>query len=82
MLVVASDFQFPDYLLHKENRNFPGGPVVKNHLCSAGDTGSIPSRGTNITHASEKLSLSAKTTEPACHNWRVCGLQQRPSAAK
>ena len=68
MVVVASDFQFPDYLLHKKNRNVPGGPVVKNPPCSAGDTGLIPSRGTNIAHASKKLSLSAKTTEPTRHN--------------
>ena len=32
-------------------RDFPGGPVVKNTSCNAGDKGSIPGRGTKIPHA-------------------------------
>ena len=31
--------------------DFPGGPVVKNLPSNAGDTGSIPGRGTKIPHA-------------------------------
>ena len=29
----------------KEGRGFPGGPVVKNLFCNAGDEGSIPGLG-------------------------------------
>ena len=29
------------------NGDFPGGPVVKNLPCNAGDAGLIPGRGTN-----------------------------------
>ena len=38
-------------------RDFPGGPVVKNPPCNAGDEGSIPGRGTKIPYASGQLSL-------------------------
>ena len=33
------------------NGDFPGGPVVKNPPCNAGDAGSIPGQGTKIPHA-------------------------------
>ena len=46
------------------NRDFPGGPVVKNPPSSAGDAGSIPGRGTKISHATGQLSPSTATTEP------------------
>ena len=45
----------------KAVRNFPGGPVVKNPSCNAGDTGSIPGRGTKIPHAAGHA--------PMCHNY-------------
>ena len=45
------------------NREFPGGPVVKNLLSNAGNTGSIPGQGTKIPHATGQLSLCATTTE-------------------
>ena len=32
-------------ILKMENRDFPGGPVVKNLSYNAGDTGSIPGLG-------------------------------------
>ena len=50
----------------KENtyRDFPGGPVVKNPLCNAVDTASIPGQGTKIPHASGSLSLNNATSEP------------------
>ena len=35
---------------------FPGGPVVKNLPCNAGDAGSIPGWGTKIPHSAEHLS--------------------------
>ena len=44
--------------------DIPGGPVVKNPLCNAEDSGSIPGRGAKFSHSIEKLSLHAVTTEP------------------
>ena len=32
-------------------RDFPGGPMVKNLPCNAGDAGLIPGQGTKIPHA-------------------------------
>ena len=32
-------------------RNFPGGPVVSNPPFNAGNVGSIPGRGSRISHA-------------------------------
>ena len=46
-------------------KDFPGGPVVKNLPCNAGDLGSIPGRETKILHAKEQLSFCAKIPEPA-----------------
>ena len=46
-------------------RDFPGGPVVKNPPCNAGDAGLIPGQGTKISHAAGQLSLHATTTELA-----------------
>ena len=31
-------------------QDFPGGPVIKNPPCKAGETGSIPDQGTMIPH--------------------------------
>ena len=42
----------------------PGGPVIKNLSCSAGDMGSIPGQGIRILHALGKLGPRAATTEP------------------
>ena len=42
--------------------DFPGGPVVKNLPCNAGDAGSTPGPGTKIPCAMEQL--CATTTEP------------------
>ena len=36
-------------------RNFPGGPVVKNLHCNAGDMGSVTGWGTKIPLAMEQL---------------------------
>ena len=41
----------------------PGGPVVKNPPCNAGDVGSIPSQETEIPHAAGQLSSCAMTIE-------------------
>ena len=43
----------------------PGGPVLKNPPCNAGDKGLIPDQGTKIPRAVEQLSSSATTTELA-----------------
>ena len=51
--------------IKKAYRDFPGGPVVKNPPCNAGDTGSIPGRGTKIRHATGQLSPHNTTTELA-----------------
>ena len=37
--------------------DFPGGPVVKNPPCNAGDVGSILGQGNKISNASEQLRL-------------------------
>ena len=49
--------------------DFPGGPVVKNPPCNAGDMGSIPGGGTRIPHA---------MGQPASHNKRL----HMPNATK
>ena len=55
---------------HEEMLKIPGGPVVKNPSCNAGDSGSIPGQGTKNPHAMGQLSPRATTTEPMCHNQR------------
>ena len=63
-------------------RDFPGGPVVKNLSCNAGDLGSVLGPGTQIPHATEQLSLHSTATEPTRHNSRAHALQQKiPSDA-
>ena len=42
-----------------ELRDFPGGPVIMNSPCNAGDVGPIPDRKTKIPHAAEQLLKSA-----------------------
>ena len=39
--------------------DFPGGPMVKNLPCNAGNASSIPGRGTKISHVVKQLSLGA-----------------------
>ena len=48
--------------------DFPSGPVVKNMLCNAEDSGSSPGQGTKIPHAKKQLNPHATTTEPMSHN--------------
>ena len=43
-------------LKEKNCQDFPGGPVVKNLPCNAGDGGLIPGRGSKIPHAAKQLS--------------------------
>ena len=42
------------------NRDFPGGPVVKNLPCNAGDAGLIPGWGTKILGKEKKIKLKLK----------------------
>ena len=61
---------------HKKNdRHFPGSPVVKNPPYNAGDAGLISDQGTKIPHATGQLSLHTTTTEslPAA-NYRAHAL--------
>ena len=55
-------------------RNFPGGPVVRNPPCNAGDMGSIPGQRTEVPYAMGQLSPQVTTREPVGRNWRVCML--------
>ena len=55
--------------------DFPGGPVVKNLPCNAGNVGSIPGRGTKTSQAAEQLSPGTQLENPCttttvflCHN--------------
>ena len=51
--------------------DFPGGPVVKNPTCNAGDARLIPGWGTKVPHATRQLSPHTTTTEPACRDYRA-----------
>ena len=44
-------------------RDFPGGPVVNNLSCNAGDMGWIPVWGTRTPHTMEQLNLHTMNTE-------------------
>lgn len=54
----------------KTSRDFPGGPLVKNLPCSAGDVGSIPSWGIKILQAVRLLSPQL---------WNPCTTTREPS---
>ena len=50
------------------DRDFPGGPVVKNPPSNAGGAGWIPGHGTKIPRAAGQVSPSVTTIELARHN--------------
>ena len=62
--------------------DFPGGPVVKNLSCYAGDFSLIPGRGTKIPHAAGQLSPCDTTREPDCCNYRAHALWSPCTATK
>ena len=63
-----------------EKRDFSDGPVVKNPLCNAGDSGSILAQGTQIPHAMEQLSLyTAAREKPEHHNERPQATHEGPA---
>ena len=74
--------------VEKIMRDFPGGPVVKNPPCIAGEAGLTPGQGTKIPHAAEQPGPLATTREPRCHNYwahksrleRPCTLTKIPHA--
>ena len=53
------------------DRDFPGNPVVKNFSSNAGDGGSIPSRGTEIPHATKHVHHNAWALLPQLHGPRA-----------
>ena len=57
------------FLKKTGNRDFPGGPVVKNLPSNAGDTGSIPGWETKIPCATRQPSLRVATGEPVHRNY-------------
>ena len=65
--------------IHRGNNNdrdFPGGPVVKNLPSNAGYVGSKSDQGTKIPLALEQLNPWVTTTEPMCCNsWSLLCLQ-------
>ena len=57
--------------------DFPGGPVVKNPPCNAGDVGSIPVGGTEISRDAQQKSSHTTTREPMHCNERSLLIQRR-----
>ena len=68
-------------------RDFPGGPVVENPTCNAGEAGLLPAQGTKIPHAAENEARKpqlprALTLEPALCNVKAFVPPQRASTSK
>ena len=61
--VTVNSSVFLPIQLISQSWDFPGDPVVKNPPSNAGDAGSIPGRGTSISHAAGQLSPRSTTTE-------------------
>ena len=53
--IKSKNFCTKDTMKKNEDRDFPGGPMVKNPPSKAGDTGLIPGWGTKIPHAMGQL---------------------------
>ena len=60
--LISSCYSFYQFIIF---RDFPGGPVVKNPPCNAGNSGSIPVQGTQIPHAVEQLSHVPQLESPS-----------------
>ena len=58
----------PGNVLEMQDWDFPGGPVVKNPPCSAGEVGLIPGQGTKIPTCYRVTKRARCNTEPARHN--------------
>ena len=61
------------YFERRPQGDFPGGVVVKNLQCKAGDECPDPWLRAKIPHSTEQLSLCPTTTEPTCSG--ACTLQ-------
>ena len=75
------------YLLKKKKKNiegFPGGPVVKNSHCYAGDTGSIPGRGRphapQSSNAHRPQLLSPRALKPVLGN-KASRFHEKPACS-
>lgn len=68
-----------DYRFGEEHREgvFPSGRVVRNLVCNAGSTSSIPAWGTKVPPAMGKLSPDAPTTEPMLLNQRIQEMERK-----
>ena len=64
------------------SRGFPGGPLLRNPPCNAGDMGLIPGGETKIPLATQQLSPCTTTRESVRCNKRSHMMQLRPEAAK
>ena len=54
--------EFPgECVLEAGDEAFPGNTVVKNPLCNAGDSSSIPGAGTKFPRAAEQLEQTGAT---------------------
>ena len=74
--------KFLEKLFNKtDSRDFPGGPVVKNPPCNAGDAGSITGQGIKVPHATGNQSLCTTTREkPSQRNDRSHNKEPRDAA--
>lgn len=72
-----------DYRFGEEHREgvFPSGRVVRNLVCNAGSTSSIPAWGAKIPPVTGKLSLGAATGESNSWNERSHVTQLRRDTA-
>ena len=70
------------FTIKTEIGDFPGGSVVENLPCNAGDADLIPGGETKIPHDWEKLSFRTTTRESACCQRRFQVLQRRPHTVK
>ena len=62
---------YPQKFWKGDSWDFPGGPVVKNPPCNAGNLGLVHGWGPKIPQASRQQSPSTTATEPTCSGARV-----------
>ena len=65
-----------------KSQDIPGGPVVENPPCNAGDAGLIPGQETKIPHAAEQLSPHTTTKESMGHKEGSHMPQLRPDTTE
>ena len=56
-----------------DSGDFPGGSVIKNPPCNAGDVGLIAGQGAKIPRAAEPSIPQAAKKDPACTNEDLLG---------